>query len=317
MTFRLVVVPLRGPGQSPVLPFAYCVGLLHSVGRSSTPAGVVSAFAEPSGWCAGAVLVVVGCAACAAAPCVTFRLVVAPLRGPGRSPVRPFACCVGSLLSVGRCGRCSCWCRFRVRGAQYLVCWDCAPPPPKKNRSQRRAQRMREGCRSEKIPDMELVTWNFRDVVAPPSATGDGSGGGRAFREGGTTERRGGTPSAADKLGRGGLTRASAGPTDVWDEASPVGRAVQRGALLCGRVVSRIPPPEAGHGAVAPATALHRAPRLLWTVCPEGGSVVLRWCGSAIPGPADRGARPGAVCCAADGGVPRCTGTATRKWSLP
>ena len=51
-------------------------------------------------------------------PCVTFRPVVAPLRGPGRSPGLPFACCVGSLLSVGRCGRCSCWCRFRVRGAQ-------------------------------------------------------------------------------------------------------------------------------------------------------------------------------------------------------
>ena len=40
-------------------------------------------------------------------PCVTFRRVVAPLRGPGRSPVLPFACCVGSLRSVGRCGRCS------------------------------------------------------------------------------------------------------------------------------------------------------------------------------------------------------------------
>ena len=51
-------------------------------------------------------------------PCVTFRLVVAPLRGPGQSPVLPFACCVGSLLCVGRCGRCSCWCRFRVRGDQ-------------------------------------------------------------------------------------------------------------------------------------------------------------------------------------------------------
>ena len=57
-------------------------------------------------------------------PCVTFRL-VAPLRGPGRSPVLPFACCVGSLHSVSRCGRCSCWC-FRVRGAQWLVCWGCA-----------------------------------------------------------------------------------------------------------------------------------------------------------------------------------------------
>ena len=35
--------------------------------------------------------------------------------GPRQSPVLPFACCVGALLSVGRCGRCSCWCRFRVR----------------------------------------------------------------------------------------------------------------------------------------------------------------------------------------------------------
>ena len=52
------------------------------------------------------------------APCVTFRRVVAPLRGPGQAPGLPFACCVGSLRSVGRCGRCSCWCRFRVRGAQ-------------------------------------------------------------------------------------------------------------------------------------------------------------------------------------------------------
>ena len=50
----------------------------------------------------------------AVAPCVTFHLVVVSLRGPGQSPVLPFACCVGSLLSVGRCGRCSC----------------CRPPPP-------------------------------------------------------------------------------------------------------------------------------------------------------------------------------------------
>ena len=49
------------------------------------------------------------------APCVTFRRVVVSLRGPGQSPVLPFACCVGSLRSVGRCGRCSCWCRSRVR----------------------------------------------------------------------------------------------------------------------------------------------------------------------------------------------------------
>ena len=46
--------------------------------------------------------------------------------GPGQSPVLSFACCVESLLSVGRCGRCSCWCRFRIRRAQWLVCWGCA-----------------------------------------------------------------------------------------------------------------------------------------------------------------------------------------------
>ena len=51
-------------------------------------------------------------------PCVTFRRVVVSLRGPGQPPVLPFACCVGSLRCDGRCGRCFCWCRFRVRGAQ-------------------------------------------------------------------------------------------------------------------------------------------------------------------------------------------------------
>ena len=58
-------------------------------------------------------------------PRVTFRLVVVPLWGPGQSPVLPFACCVGSLLSVGRCGRCSCWCRFRVRAVVGVpgLCW--------------------------------------------------------------------------------------------------------------------------------------------------------------------------------------------------
>ena len=57
---------------------------------------------------------------------VTFRRVVVLLRGPGQSPLLPFACCVGSLRSVGRCGRCSCRRRFCVRRAQWLVCWGCA-----------------------------------------------------------------------------------------------------------------------------------------------------------------------------------------------
>ena len=33
-------------------------------------------------------------------PRVTFRLVVAPFRGPGQSPALPFACCVRSLRPV-------------------------------------------------------------------------------------------------------------------------------------------------------------------------------------------------------------------------
>ena len=33
------------------------------------------------------------------------------------------ACCVGSLLSDGRCGPCSCRCRFCVCGAQQLAHW--------------------------------------------------------------------------------------------------------------------------------------------------------------------------------------------------
>ena len=60
VTFRLVVVPLRGPGRSPVLPFACCVGSLLSVGRCGRCSGVVSAFTEPSSWCVGAVLNVHG-----------------------------------------------------------------------------------------------------------------------------------------------------------------------------------------------------------------------------------------------------------------
>ena len=77
------------------------------------------------------------------APCVTFRRGAVSLRGPGQSPVLPFACCVGSLCFVGRRGLCPRWRRFRVRRAQWLVCRGCvrcggchlclapAPPPPR------------------------------------------------------------------------------------------------------------------------------------------------------------------------------------------
>ena len=59
-------------------------------------------------------------------PCVTFRRVAVSLRGPGQSPVLPFACCARSLRSDGHCGLCSCWCRFRGGGAPSLVCRGCA-----------------------------------------------------------------------------------------------------------------------------------------------------------------------------------------------
>ena len=51
------------------------------------------------------------------------RRVAVSLRGPGQSPVLPFACCVGSLRSDGRCGRCALWRGFRVGGAQWLAHW--------------------------------------------------------------------------------------------------------------------------------------------------------------------------------------------------
>ena len=154
VTFRLVVVPLRGPGQSPILPFACCVGLLLlPAAAAGALAGVVSAFAEPSSWCVGAVLNVEWCAVCAsAAPnscrigggvwpnmypppppprvtfrpssCVTFRLSLVAIRGPRQSPDLPFTECVRSLLSTRPWG----WyvlLHVCVHGAQYLVRCGC------------------------------------------------------------------------------------------------------------------------------------------------------------------------------------------------
>ena len=40
-------------------------------------------------------------------PCGTFRRAAVSSRGPGQSRVLPFACCVWSLCSGGRCGLCS------------------------------------------------------------------------------------------------------------------------------------------------------------------------------------------------------------------
>ena len=45
-----------------------------SAAAAAAPAGVVSAFAEPSSWCAGAVLNVAGCAVCASAAPSSWRI---------------------------------------------------------------------------------------------------------------------------------------------------------------------------------------------------------------------------------------------------
>ena len=88
---------------------------------------------------------------CAPPPCDILSRVVS-LRGPGQSPVLPFACCVGSLLSVGRCGRCSCWCRCRVRGAQWLVVCPPPPPPPQPQPQWCRVVRRSLGGRGRGVP---------------------------------------------------------------------------------------------------------------------------------------------------------------------
>ena len=119
---------------------------------ASAPAGVVSAFAEPGGWCAGAVLDVAGCAVCASAAPSSWQL----LRGsfdwfccPHTSVLRPqptslhFHVCEAQVPcsstscpgrpphtlphSVGRAcaGRVSCW--LRVVCASWLTRVACVP----------------------------------------------------------------------------------------------------------------------------------------------------------------------------------------------
>ena len=138
-------------------------------------------------------------------PCVTFRPAAVPLRGPGQSPVLPFACCVGSLRSVGRCGRCSGWCRFRVRGAPSLVCWGCAgcwgcltvfafvfAPPPLFNKNFR--AREKHG----NFPMHQIASDHFRytDVCVPVGPFGSGAGPSCGVSPVAALDRCGGAPAA-------------------------------------------------------------------------------------------------------------------------
>ena len=68
MTFRLAVVSLWALDSHPFFPSHVAPGRCFlSAAAAGAPAGVVSAFVEPSGWCAGAVLDVAFCAVCLSA----------------------------------------------------------------------------------------------------------------------------------------------------------------------------------------------------------------------------------------------------------
>ena len=59
----------------PLFPSHVALGrCVLSAAAAGAPAGVVSAFAEPSGWCAGAVLNVAGCAVCVSAAPSSWRI---------------------------------------------------------------------------------------------------------------------------------------------------------------------------------------------------------------------------------------------------
>ena len=72
VTFRRAAVSLWSAGQSPVLPFACCVGSLRSDGRCIL-CGVVSTLAEPSSWRTW------GCAVCCGG-CLTVSAAHSPPR---------------------------------------------------------------------------------------------------------------------------------------------------------------------------------------------------------------------------------------------
>ena len=175
------------------------------------------------------------------APRVTFRRVAVSLRGPGQSPLLPFACCVSALRSVGRCSRCSCWCRFRVRGAQWSVCWGCAdpqrnppvgleplphhralpqPPPRVRGRVLRRHVLPHE--RHVRQLEVELDVERVDQAVHPPLDHGrqegvlEPLGHGRRAADGGVGRTRGGAGAGPCGRGRGGVEAKVPQQPAVW-----------------------------------------------------------------------------------------------------
>ena len=75
VTFRRVGFLYGALDSHPVVPSHVASGRYFlSAAAAGAPAGVVSAFAEPSSWCVGAVLDVAGCAVCASAAPNNWRI---------------------------------------------------------------------------------------------------------------------------------------------------------------------------------------------------------------------------------------------------
>ena len=75
VTFSLVVAPLQGLDSHPFFPSHVASGhCFLSAAAAGALAGVVSAFAEPSSWCVGAVLNVAWCAVYASTAPSNWRI---------------------------------------------------------------------------------------------------------------------------------------------------------------------------------------------------------------------------------------------------
>ena len=168
---------------------------------------------------------------------MTLRRVVASLQGPGQSPVLP----VGSLLSVGRCGRCS--------------CFPPSPPPPRKPILH---YPKRDTCRTTALVSAAAC---LRGASSTATAWGVPRGGGSQRRRVGARAVHS-VPSALSATGpaaygsggrgRNGAIAGVAVGSEARGAASPIPRprgarcaagGRRRTRCFAGRVVVATPPP--------------------------------------------------------------------------
>ena len=115
----------------PVFPSHVASGrCVLSAAAAGAPAGVVSAFAEPRRWCAGAVQDVAGCAVCAVAA--------------------PSSWCAGAVLDVAGCAVCASAAPSSWRIGGRLTVFAARAPPPPSGRPPRASLRSR--VREARVP---------------------------------------------------------------------------------------------------------------------------------------------------------------------